>query len=162
MHQLTGIVIDKKNASTLEEAQAQAEKSMDDYLCSALGEKQGYFDWYANHSEGRWSNDKDLEPVMDLATDKGMKVYNRLKENNLYEQKRHLEKIKEIIATKSDEEILNSKDWEANYHFRAFGSSEGLGNYLYDSDGCGLDNWWEQEMMKTTDDKWLVLFDCHN
>ena len=38
----------------------------------------------------------------------------------------------------------------------------GQGQYLYDSDGCGLDNWWEQEMMKTTDDKWLVLFDCHN
>ena len=84
MNQLKGIVIDKKNASTLEEAQAQAEKSMDSYLCSHSGETQGYFDWYANHSEGRWSNDKDLEPVMDLATDKGMKVYNRLKENNLY------------------------------------------------------------------------------
>ena len=41
MHQLTGIVITKKDAPTLEEAQKKAERVMDEYLCSALGEKQG-------------------------------------------------------------------------------------------------------------------------
>ena len=117
MHQLTGIIIEKKEAPTLAEAQQKAERVMDDYLCNHLGEKQGYFDWYSNHNDGRWSTDKDLESVMDLATEKGMKAFNRLKEDNLSEKKRNLEKIREITSTMSDEEILNSKDWETSYYF---------------------------------------------
>jgi len=163
MHQLTGIVITKKDVPTLEDAQKKAEQIMNEYLCNAFGERQGYFDWYATHNEGRWSDDKDLESVMDLATDKGMNAFNRLKAYNLDEQKRMLEKIKEIMSTMSDEEILNGKDWETSYYFRAFGDGYGLGNYLYDNEGSSLsDGWWVNEYMKTTDDKWLVLFDCHN
>tara|TARA_R100000781_G_C4039772_1_gene113578 strand:+ start:278 stop:769 length:492 start_codon:yes stop_codon:yes gene_type:complete len=163
MHQLTGIIIEKKEAPTLAEAQQKAERVMDDYLCNHLGEKQGYFDWYSNHNDGRWSTDKDLESVMDLATEKGMKAFNRLKEDNLSEKKRNLEKIREITSTMSDEEILNSKDWETSYYFRQFGEDCGLGNYLYDNEGSSLsDGWWLKSYMETTEDKWLVLFDCHN
>ena len=163
MHQLTGIVITKEDAPTLKEAQQKAEQVMDEYLCNHLGERQGYFDWYATHDEGRWSDDSELESVMDLATEKGMNAFNRLKENNLEEKKRNLEKIKEIIETHTDEEILNGKDWETSYYFRAFGDGYGLGNHLYDNEGSSLsDSWWVNTYMENTDDKWLVLFDCHN
>ena len=163
MHQLTGIVITKEEAPTLEDAQKKAERVMDDYLCSGMGERQGYFDWYSTHAEGRWSDDKDLASVMDLATDKGMNAFNRLKGHNLEEKKRMLEKIKEIMSTKTDDEILNGKDWDISYYFRAFGDGYGIGNYLYDNEGSSLsDGWWLNECMKTTNDKWLVLFDCHN
>ena len=163
MHQLTGIVITKEDAPTLEEAQKKAERIMDDYLCNHLGEKQGYFDWYSNHNDGRWSDDPLLESVMDLATEKGMNAFNRLKGHNLEEKKRMLEKIREIMSTMSDEELLNAKDWETSYYFRQFGDNYGLGSYLYDNEGSSLsDSWWLNEYMKTTDDKWLVLFDCHN
>ena len=163
MHQLTGIVITKADAPTLEEAQKKAERVMDEYLCSALGERQGYFDWYQNHNDGRWGDDPELESVMALATEQGMNAFNRLKNRNLEEKKRNLEKIKEIIETHTDEEILNGKDWDISYHFRAFGDGYGLGNYLYDNEGSSLsDSWWVNTYMETTDDKWLVLFDCHN
>ena len=147
MHRRIGILIPKEEAATREEAISQAEG----YAMRLVG-TEVWYDYYRTYEESRDMYD-DMA-IRETDTKHGMQEIERLKGEWQREQLAHIAMVRQVMAVKSDEQML--AEWVDTYNMRRVGGilESPLLGPEFDHATCLKD--WDE-----ISPSWMVFLDFH-
>jgi hypothetical protein len=163
MHQIIHAIVD---AQSRDDTLGVARGSVFDRLVGATIDSSATFDYYVTFDEegthiagkGRWG---ELPIAARLDADEGCELLKRGRNSTKVEFERNLTKVRDALASLSDEEIMNDNDL-IRHRCRRLGVHSGPSVYLYDSSGHGIrtfeDFVWAYEDL---DKPWIVPADVH-
>ena len=152
-------------ASTRDDALATG-KTVFDRLVGAVPHAGAVFDYYVTFDEGettvagsaRWG---DLPVAASVESDKGEELLERGWEATKEEFQRNLDRVKEALEERSDEEIMRDENL-ARHAFHQVGAYDGPSIFLYDEHGSGIRNRGQLDrILDESDDLWIVPADVH-
>ncbi|WP_115864215.1 hypothetical protein [Halorussus litoreus] len=152
-------------ASTQDDALASG-KTVFDRLVGAVPHAGAVFDYYVTFDEAgtsvagkaRWG---ELPVAATVVSDEGEELLERGWEATKEEFQRNLDRVREALDERSDEEIMRDEDL-ARHAFHQVGAYDGPSVFLYDEHGSGIRHRGQLDrILDESDDLWIVPADVH-
>jgi len=152
-------------ASTRDDALATG-KTVFDRLVGAVPHAGAVFDYYVTFDEestsvagtARWG---DLPVAASVESNEGEELLERGWDATKEEFQRNLDRVKEALDERSDEEIMRDEDL-ARHAFHQVGAYDGPSVPLYDEHGSGIRHRGQLErILEESENLWIVPADVH-
>jgi len=152
-------------ASTRDDALATG-KTVFDRLVGAVPHAGAVFDYYVCFDEeettvagtARWG---ELPVAATVESDEGEELLKRGWKATKEEFQRNLDRVKEALDERSDEEIMRDEDL-ARHAFHQVGAYDGPSVFLYDEHGSGIRHRGQLDrILEESEDLWIVPADVH-